>query len=232
MFEQFLKPEQLHGNNSYRCDKCECLRNGERRVCIVAAPSCLVLTLLRFAYNAKTGCNEKVFTNVDYPLTLFVPVSADSSGSGTLKKTSSKTSLLQYVQYGLCGVIVHSGTSSDGGHYYSYARPCRVSKSGVPSLKSLTSLDGMVYCCDDDCFSDEWNLFNDERVSTSSFTDIRNLTMDYPKDTAYVLFYRRVEDELHDVKSTHSDRSLVNTESMRPDLITLVEEDNAVYQKV
>ncbi|XP_060032667.1 ubiquitin carboxyl-terminal hydrolase 35 [Erinaceus europaeus] len=64
--------------------------------------------------------------------------------------------------YELSAAVVHSGPSPDGGHYYCYAR------------------EGAA----------RWLLFNDARVSLSSFESLSSVTARFPADTAYLLLYR------------------------------------------
>jgi hypothetical protein len=75
--------------------------------------------------------------------------------------------------YALYGVVVHSGPTADSGHYFSFAR-----ESDAPDLWQK------------DSSISPWILFNDHKVSRSSFTDIRNVTKQSAMDSAYILFYK------------------------------------------
>ena len=75
-------------------------QDASRNVAAYDLPSCLVLTLCRFSYNIKLNKNVKLRTPVRYPSTL----------------------VLKDKEYSLNAVIVHSGSSLNGGHYYTYAR--------------------------------------------------------------------------------------------------------------
>lgn len=70
--------------------------------------------------------------------------------------------------YSLYAIVVHSGYSSDGGHYYTYARQ--------PSQNS----------------EENWYIFNDSKVSFSSFQSFKSVSKRFPRDTAYLLFYQKV----------------------------------------
>jgi len=128
---------------------------------ITAAPTYLVLTLMRFSYNAGTGSHAKIFTDIEYPLTLDVPV---REPAGLRRET-----------YGLVAVVVHSGLSSDAGHYLCYAR------HGARTASAA------------DLFADRWFLFDDCRVARADFENVRSLTTRFSRDTAYVLIYRKAE---------------------------------------
>ena len=127
MLHFYMKPEKLEGNNKYHCDVCGGLQDGERTVKIMESPEYLIITLLRFSFSAKTQRRSKILTDVKYPRALYVPVcpSVDrASGMKRLRATRSPppTSGVTRERFGLCSVVVHSGLSSDCGHYYTYAR--------------------------------------------------------------------------------------------------------------
>ena len=143
MTEYYLKPEKLQGDNKYDCQRCRGLQDGTRTMRVTSAPEYLILTLLRFAYNAKTHSRSKIFTDVSYPRSLQLPVWYKAENTNTLEHgnkdtvrdngSSTKRSRTgtagddgdlekDMERYALCSVIVHSGLSSECGHYYCYAR--------------------------------------------------------------------------------------------------------------
>jgi len=225
LLEHFLRPERLVGSNQYQCSKCGGLRDGERRTVITSAPTCLVLPLLRFAYDTQTGQHNKICTDVLCPLTLRVPINTAGGGETTNRKTSKAAA--RHVDYALASVIVHSGLSSDGGHYYCYARqpeyeaqpPARQGR-GRKAEKDKS-----------DAVTRPWFMFNDNRVMYSSYDAIKTLTQTFARDTAYVLFYRRIE-----VDAGKGQRSKVplNKDVIPPtsSLRLAVEEDNQLYRDV
>ncbi|GFN76534.1 ubiquitin carboxyl-terminal hydrolase 38-like [Plakobranchus ocellatus] len=90
--------------------------------------------------------------------------------------------------YGLSAVIVHSGTSSECGHYYCYARH---SQAGQVDATLVNKLNGNLD--DVDLLPDRWYNFNDSRVSHATFETFSNVTKRFSKDTAYVLIYRKLD---------------------------------------
>ena len=75
------------------------LQDADRSISEVNLPSLLVITLCRFSYNPKLGKHTKLRTPVKYP---------------------SQLDLGDKI-YSLNAVVVHSGVSLNGGHYYTYA---------------------------------------------------------------------------------------------------------------
>uniref|UniRef100_A0A672KQI6 Ubiquitin carboxyl-terminal hydrolase n=1 Tax=Sinocyclocheilus grahami TaxID=75366 RepID=A0A672KQI6_SINGR len=152
LVDYFLAPEILENENCYFCERCASLQRAKKVMQVVVAPEYLILTLLRFSYDATCHVRRKILDNVGIPLHMSLP-------------------LRQYVPYVLSSVVVHSGMSSESGHYYSYGR-------------NVSSTDG---------YSMDWFLFNDSRVSFTNFESLQNVTSRFPKDTAYVLIYRKQE---------------------------------------
>ena len=225
LLEHFLRPERLVGSNQYACGKCGGLRDGERRTVITAAPPCLVLPLLRFAYDPQSGQHNKICTDVSCPLSLRVPVNT-GAGNETVSRKTVKLTGARCVDYTLASVIVHSGLSSDGGHYYCYAHE--------PDCDGLTAGRHSRGRGKDPASNDQrWFMFNDNRVMFSSYDAIRTLTQTFARDTAYVLFYRRLE------PATKSQRGTLRTSVLNEDVIPAtsslrlaVEEDNQLYADV
>ncbi|XP_036284194.1 ubiquitin carboxyl-terminal hydrolase 35 [Pipistrellus kuhlii] len=156
----FLSPERLQEENRYYCEPCASLQEAEKVVELSQGPRYLILTLLRFSFDPRTLRRRKILEDVALPLLLRLPLAGGRARA-----------------YDLCSVVVHSGVSSESGHYYCYARegarPAAPPGAGGPEPEH------------------QWYLFNDTRVSFSSFESVSNVTSFFPKDTAYVLFYRQ-----------------------------------------
>ncbi|KAM6940049.1 ubiquitin carboxyl-terminal hydrolase 38 [Xenentodon cancila] len=252
----FLAPEILDEDNAYFCEKCSSLQRAERTMKVVSAPEYLILTLLRFSYDAKCHIRRKILDNVTIPRALRFPVHApllparrSSAASSPLQVDSPESSenlakklkpsqrdeeeekkvtmdgaeqtnkagemSVQSVPYVLVSVVMHSGLSSESGHYYSYGRNINGSDGSQytahhsPIQDSLGN--GQATCSLCTCSAvpspseqsdtppnssqegKDWLLFNDSRVTFTSFQSVQNITNRFPKDTAYVLMYRKQE---------------------------------------
>uniref|UniRef100_H3ATB2 ubiquitinyl hydrolase 1 n=1 Tax=Latimeria chalumnae TaxID=7897 RepID=H3ATB2_LATCH len=103
--EQFVKPEQLDGENAYKCTKCKKMVPASKRFTLHRASNVLTLSLKRFA-NFNGG---KITKDVRYPEYLDIrPYMSQSNGEPVI-----------YVLY---AVLVHSGFSCHAGHYYCYIK--------------------------------------------------------------------------------------------------------------
>ncbi|KAG5196244.1 hypothetical protein MG293_019691 [Ovis ammon polii] len=162
----FLSPERLTSENRYHCESCASLQDAEKVVELSQGPRYLILTLLRFSFDLRTMRRRKILDDVSVPLLLRLPL---AGGRGQA--------------YDLCSVVVHSGLSSESGHYYCYAREGAARPAPAAGAAERPEPDN------------QWYLFNDTRVSFSSFESVSNVTSFFPKDTAYVLFYRQRPEE-------------------------------------
>ena len=245
LIEYFLRPEKLEGQNRYHCDHCGGLQDAQRTQNIIETPEYLILTLMRFSYDIKTQSRSKIFTDVKYPKLLTL-----KSGSHESHSPSSKSKLSNFFKktpspksrsankkddkksdvYCLNGVIVHSGLSSECGHYYCYARhTLPVSQDQAAMETSTSDLNDL------DFLQDKWYLFNDGRVSHSSYTSFSNVTKRFGKDTAYVLFYKKMRETDVGGASVGKDESICVPSldpPIRKELREAVAKDNDLYIKV
>ncbi|KAG5844324.1 hypothetical protein ANANG_G00161300 [Anguilla anguilla] len=244
----FLTPEMLTGDNKYRCQRCSSLQNAEKVVEVTEGPHYLILTLLRFSFSMATMRRRKILDNVSIPLVLKIPVRLPSrgpesvgarevgSGLGAGPGVAAEPEGSAYVSltYDLASVVVHSGLSSESGHYYCYARECDGEKppaggagesgSDDPAWATPTQPGGGAE-------GTQWYLFNDTRVSYSSFEAVSNVTAHFPKDTAYVMLYQlrpthRVEPGDCCIMATEGLRS---TEPLDRELVEAIAKDNTLH---
>ncbi|CAJ0959731.1 unnamed protein product [Ranitomeya imitator] len=261
LLNYFLAPEILDGENRYHCEKCSSLQNAEKTMQILEEPEYLILTLLRFSYDPKCHVRRKILDNVSIPLVLELPVERTTSvaspgdwnrdvdipdvGENLAKKLkpsgTEDMSCTQLIPYVLSSIVVHSGTSSESGHYYSYARNISNSTRCIQPEKSIShqsQIVGKETCnvvvgndkpCND--LSKEWFLFNDSRVTFTSFESVLNITSRFPKDTAYVLIYKKHSSgDLENVQSSSAHGLWVNGEPpLQKELMDAITKDNKLY---
>ncbi|XP_077154787.1 ubiquitin carboxyl-terminal hydrolase 35 isoform X2 [Ranitomeya variabilis] len=218
LIKHFLCPEMLTGDNKYRCEVCSSLQDAEKVVELSAGPQYLILTLLRFSFDLKAMRRRKILDNVSIPLMLKLPIQRNPHICIESCSRSTSVNVCQSTTYDLCTVIVHSGLSSESGHYYCYSRDCmdreshKLPSTGAKKFASEKHLDLEI----------QWYLFNDTRVSFSSFESVSNVTSFFPKDTAYVLFYRH---RTHDPTDSKSHGDVV----LSKELMEAISKDNIKY---
>ncbi|XP_076056020.1 ubiquitin carboxyl-terminal hydrolase 38-like isoform X2 [Oratosquilla oratoria] len=186
-----------------------------------AGPSTLT-SLPSSSLPVQSPCSPELSTSVTVPsLSSSSSVSMSSvsappssTPSTTCTASISTPGLPEHAEedkFALYAVVVHSGYSSDGGHYYCYAR------------------NSSIACLPDDVkdrYGDKgcWYNFNDERVMKTTFRAICDLSKNNSRDTAYILFYKKINTEF-DVPIVEEDFN-----SLRPDLREAIEEDHLQYR--
>ena len=193
LLNYYLAPEKLEGDNRYHCDNCSQLEEAERTLKLTQAPKHLLLTLLRFRYDKILQRRGKITTEVIYPKQLVLSV-------------NDKPEV-----YMLYAVVIHSGLTLDGGHYYTIAR------SSVPPATATEPTTGK---------QDSWLMFNDAIVSFSDLNSLMDLSKKYSNDTPYMLFYCRIADV-----AASSPISSSAPLHLRQDLKDLVDRDNLKFMQ-
>ncbi|NXQ27561.1 UBP42 hydrolase, partial [Alaudala cheleensis] len=103
--EDFVTPEHLDGENCFKCGKCKKNVAASKRFTVHCAPKVLTVCLKRF--DCFTG--GKISKVVEYPEYLDLrPYMSQADG--------------EPVPYSLYAVLVHSGVSCHGGHYFCYTK--------------------------------------------------------------------------------------------------------------
>ncbi|XP_067592877.1 ubiquitin carboxyl-terminal hydrolase 38 [Pseudorca crassidens] len=267
LLNYFLAPEILTGDNQYYCENCASLQNAEKTMQITEEPEYLILTLLRFSYDQKYHVRRKILDNVSLPLVLELPVKRTTSFSSLseswsldvdftdisenlakkLKPSGTEEACSpKLVPYVLSSVVVHSGVSSESGHYYSYARNITGTESSyqmchqpetltlASSQSHLLGRDSPSAVIEQDLenkeMSKEWFLFNDSRVTFTSFQSVQKITSRFPKDTAYVLLYKK-QNSTNGLSGNNSTTGLwVNGDPpLQKELMDAITKDNKLY---
>ncbi|XP_063680911.1 ubiquitin carboxyl-terminal hydrolase 35-like isoform X2 [Bolinopsis microptera] len=179
-----LATEHLSQENQYHCETCTTKSDAVRKTTLNKMPNTFIFTINRFSYNKELKCRSKLLTKVQIPATLRFTAQSDSTFTiGTTDitdttdtidttETTDTNDTTTDVVYQLYGTLVHSGSTTESGHYYTY---------GVPS--SYSSLSVLSHCL----------CFNDSRV-----TYVNEDLVNSPRgsmDTPYLLFYQRLPTE-------------------------------------
>ncbi|XP_074160071.1 LOW QUALITY PROTEIN: ubiquitin carboxyl-terminal hydrolase 35 [Sminthopsis crassicaudata] len=212
LLNYFLSPETLTAENRYHCEHCASLQDAEKVVELSEGPRYLILTLLRFSFDLRTMRRKKILDNVSIPLFLRLPMAGSCPQQDQGQACAA---------YDLCSVVVHSGISSESGHYYCYAREGATAVVNPPETTGLSAAEKPPG------LESQWYLFNDTRVSFSSFESVSNVTSFFPKDTAYVLFYRQ---RVREGCKAEPKSPRPHTEpALHKDLIEAISKDNILY---
>lgn len=101
--ENYMKSEQLDETNMWKCDSCNKLNKGIKKINLWSSPKILTITLKRFRYDIKSSKIDKL---IDIPSKI------------DLNNFTKGFDNNIYELYAICN---HSGNVS-GGHYYSYCK--------------------------------------------------------------------------------------------------------------
>ncbi|KAK8390902.1 hypothetical protein O3P69_016929 [Scylla paramamosain] len=159
-------------------------------------------------HSSQPDCGCRTITSLPQTTSM----STGSSDCFSSKDECEDTQEVTYARYALYGVVVHSGFSSEGGHYYCYARNSSVAALPESARESHGILGG-------------WYNFNDEKVTSTTFSNITSLTRTFNRDTAYQLFYKKLSDCL-----TPEVPLMEEFKCLRLDLQEAVENDNLQYR--
>ncbi|XP_028393956.1 ubiquitin carboxyl-terminal hydrolase 48-like [Dendronephthya gigantea] len=106
--KEFLKEEDLHGDNQYHCSYCKSKQDATRYIKLKELPPVLNLQLLRFVFDRKTGCKKKLNTSIWFPELLNMKEYVDADMEGCV--------------YDLAAVLIHRGLSAYSGHYVAHIK--------------------------------------------------------------------------------------------------------------
>ena len=166
-----LEPEVLIGENQYHCDGCGQLTDAVRRLGILVPPRILVLSLSRFGFELTSGRSHKLLAPVRLEGRLLLPLAEDTTAT-----------------YCLYAAVVHAGPSLDAGHYYCLARP---SDGGAGWWKLDDDLATRLM----DTVPTAAGSEAEGSLPYAGTDPEQALGLDRPSDTAFLLFYRRCDDQ-------------------------------------
>eukprot|EP00181_Compsopogon_caeruleus_P003820 CAMPEP_0184690408 /NCGR_PEP_ID=MMETSP0312-20130426/31211_1 /TAXON_ID=31354 /ORGANISM="Compsopogon coeruleus, Strain SAG 36.94" /LENGTH=465 /DNA_ID=CAMNT_0027147899 /DNA_START=173 /DNA_END=1570 /DNA_ORIENTATION=- len=154
--------EIMDGREKYHCSNgvCQSYQEAERYLRISKLPPIVTLHLMQFAFQGVDGCKEGAAMAVPMSICFQRWCTDNCEERGNI--------------YILDAIVVHEGSSSSSGHYFSYVRH---NSHGDESL---------------------WFVFDDDVVHVTKERDLRRVLLPLNKKSlrsAYLLFYRKVEDE-------------------------------------
>ena len=164
-----LASEHLSLENQYHCETCAHKSDAVRQPALNKIPDTFIFTINRFSYDKKLNCRSKHLSKVQVPAKLRF-VSHNNSKFELIDPVTPQNSDIVYQLY---ATVIHSGSSTESGHYYTYGVP-----SNYASDYILSNCAG----------------FNDSRVSLVS-DDLVNCPQG-ATDTPYLLFYQRSDTDL------------------------------------
>jgi len=137
-FDLLTRPDELRGQNKYKCEQCKKLVDARKQLSIDQAPHVLTVHLKRF-----TPAGRKLASTIVYPeqlaLLRWMSDQADVRFLYVSKTINVKFALIQNPRYRLDAIISHAGSGLHSGHYYSTIRTahnkwCRFDDSTVHNL--------------------------------------------------------------------------------------------------
>ncbi|CAM9158953.1 unnamed protein product, partial [Bubo scandiacus] len=103
--ENFVKPQQLDGENCFKCSKCDKMAAASKKITVHHVPRVLTMCLKR----REDVTGKKISKAVEYPQYLDLrPYTSQTAGEPIL--------------YSLYAVLVHSGDTCHAGHYFCYVK--------------------------------------------------------------------------------------------------------------
>eukprot|EP00300_Choanocystis_sp_HF-7_P040108 c6535_g1_i1.p2 GENE.c6535_g1_i1~~c6535_g1_i1.p2 ORF type:complete len:267 (+),score=36.44 c6535_g1_i1:3-803(+) len=167
----YTKTERLDGSNKYSCEACVAQTEAARTIRLARLPPVVTVHLNRFTFN-------------DYGHSVKLNVLVPAPRSLRFQQWCTDDCPQRNTAYELFGIVVHSGGSSGGGHYYSYIR----------TLWPPHDVEGMGPNAPAPAMA--WFAFDDSEVRRVSDDTVEALlspaVATRTTSSAYVLFYRAV----------------------------------------
>ena len=181
--DAYVKGEILDGENQYYVDKYKKKISIKKRTSLKKIGNQIIIHLKRFEFDFVTFQNNKLNDYLKFPLILNLKKwtrvylrmnEVDDSIDNNISEEEKENLDDEKMNYELTGILIHSGSSLQSGHYYSFIK---------------------------DQESDKWYKFNDSSISDYNidkdlekecFGNINSKTNQYGKG-AYLLFYTKKE---------------------------------------
>ncbi|XP_066420363.1 ubiquitin carboxyl-terminal hydrolase 42-like [Molothrus aeneus] len=167
--EDFVKPKEVDGKKFFKCSKCKKKVAASKVVTVHHAPRVLTVCLGR----ADHRSSRKLSQVVEYPEYLDLrPYTSDPAGEPIL--------------YSLYAVVVHTGHTCLGGHFFCYTK---VKSDFPPDREELSCAGTLPFPCRDGCLplqasNGQWYKMNDVSVDSCAIHTVLG-------QQAYLLFYAR-----------------------------------------
>jgi len=110
--KQLCSSDRLTKDNKYLCPSCKSKQNATKRTSINQAPRILIATIKRFDIFGR-----KLSKKIKYPSTFNMKTLMDSAVDKSIPESKIPDEI-----YDLYGVVIHHGSSTNSGHYYSYCK--------------------------------------------------------------------------------------------------------------
>jgi ubiquitin C-terminal hydrolase len=202
----YIRGEILEGENKYLVEKYDKKISILRRCSIKKLSNTVIIHLKRFEFDYNTFDKIKIIDYCQFPDVIdFKPWMRSSIISKNKEDPNYKDIHIdenelndqQSFKYKLTGILVHSGSTADGGHYYS-----------------------IIF----DKNSNKWFKFDDSRITEFPIENLRAECFGEDKEnndmflsrsqTAYLLFYTKISDEESKNKyNNNNDNNLNNNDN-------------------
>lgn len=184
MLSRFVATRTLGGDNALSCSVCQRKTESRTHTVIFEPPEHLIITLKRMSYDWTQQKACKCLHDVRFPAFLTLPSLTEEEEAAVYDSANGDSTQAkqqhQSRQYGLYGVLVHSGLTANSGHYYSF---CRESDESTRQLHL------------EDSTLSPWIKFNDTKVERSNWKEINRQVSSTVSDTVYLLLYKKLSYE-------------------------------------
>lgn len=132
--QAFVSGDSMEGDNKYKCESCgDRYVNAVKRSCLKDVPDHLAFHLKRFDFDLLTLQRCKIHDHFTFPEEIDMAPYTYSAMLGNGEGMAPDV-------FDLVGVLIHSG-SAEAGHYYSYIRERRASRSQRPTWLEFNDTD-------------------------------------------------------------------------------------------